>query len=76
LSSAALKDRILELRAEGVTVLVSSHIMSELEELCDDVAFLLDGVARYVGPVAQLTTMTQKTTLERAIASLMIREVA
>jgi len=76
LSSAALKDRILELRAEGATVLVTSHIMSELEELCDDVAFLLDGVARYVGPVAQLTSMTQKTTLERAIAALMIREVA
>jgi Cu-processing system ATP-binding protein len=76
LSSAALKDRILELRADGVTVLVTSHIMSELEELCDDVAFLLDGVARYVGSVAQLTSMTQKATLERAIASLMIREVA
>jgi len=76
LSSAILKDRILSLRSEGVTVLVTSHIMSELEELCDDVAFLLDGVARFVGPVAQLTGMTQKANLERAIAALMIREVA
>jgi Cu-processing system ATP-binding protein len=76
LSSAILKDRILSLRGEGVTVLVTSHIMSELEELCDDVAFLLDGVARFVGPVGQLTAMTQKSNLERAIAALMIREVA
>ena len=76
LSSAILKDRILSLRSEGVTVLVTSHIMSELEELCDDVAFLLDGVTRFVGPVAQLTAMTQKANLERAIAALMIREVA
>lgn len=76
LSSAILKDRILSLRADGVTVLVTSHIMSELEELCDDVAFLLDGVARFVGPVAQLTAMTQRNNLERAIAALMIREVA
>ena len=76
LSSAMLKDRILELRSEGVTVLVASHIMSELEELCDDVAFLLDGLTRYAGPIEQLTSLTHQANLERAIAALMIREVA
>jgi Cu-processing system ATP-binding protein len=76
LSSAILKDRILALRGEGVTVLVTSHIMSELEELCDDVAFLLDGVTRFAGPVEQLTAITRQANLERAIAALMIREVA
>ena len=76
LSSATLKDKIAALRGDGVTVVVASHIMSELEELCDDVAFLLDGVVRYVGPVSQLTTMTRQANLERAIAALMIREVA
>ena len=76
LSSATLKDKIQALRADGVTVVVASHIMSELEELCDDVAFLLDGVVRYVGPVSQLTAMTRQANLERAIAALMIREVA
>jgi Cu-processing system ATP-binding protein len=76
LSSAMLKDKILARRAEGATVLVTSHIMSELEELCDDVAFLLDGAIRYVGPIAALTTLTHQVNLERAIAALMIREVA
>lgn len=76
LSSAMLKDKIAACRAAGATVLVTSHIMSELEELCDDVAFLLDGTVRYVGPVSELTTVTRQTNLERAIASLMIREVA
>ena len=76
LSSATLKDKIAALRGDGVTVVVASHIMSELEELCDDVAFLLDGVVRYVGPVSQLTAMTRQANLERAIAALMIREVA
>ena len=76
LSSATLKDKIHALRADGVTVVVASHIMSELEELCDDVAFLLDGSVRYVGPVSQLTAMTRQANLERAIAALMIREVA
>ncbi len=76
LSSAILKDRILALRGEGVTVLVASHIMSELEELCDDVAFLLDGVTRFAGPIGELTSLTRQANLERAIAALMIREVA
>ena len=76
LSSATLKDKIQALRAEGVTVIVASHVMSELEELCDDVAFLLDGTVRYFGPVSQLTAMTRQANLERAIAALMIREVA
>jgi len=76
LSSAILKDKILAARAEGATVVITSHIMSELEELCDDVAFLLDGVVRYMGPVRELTMKTRQVNLERAIAALMIREVA
>lgn len=76
LSSATLKDEILARRADGVTVLVTSHIMSELQELCDDVAFLIDGIVRFAGPVATLTAMTRQATLERAVAALMIREVA
>jgi Cu-processing system ATP-binding protein len=76
LSSAILKDKILAARADGTTVVITSHIMSELEELCDDVAFLLDGVVRYMGPVRELTSATHQVNLERAIAALMIREVA
>jgi Cu-processing system ATP-binding protein len=76
LSSAMLKDTIRARRSSGATVLVTSHIMSELEELCDEVAFLLDGVVRYTGPIAELTARTRQVNLERAIASLMIREVA
>jgi len=76
LSSAVLKDKVLARRDDGATVIVTSHIMSELEELCDDVAFLLDGVVRYVGPIRDLTARTSQVNLERAIAALMIREVA
>jgi Cu-processing system ATP-binding protein len=76
LSSAILKDTIRARRAEGATVIVTSHIMTELEELCDEVAFLLDGVVRYAGPIGELTARTRQVNLERAIAALMIREVA
>jgi Cu-processing system ATP-binding protein len=76
LSSATLKDEILARNDAGATVLVTSHIMGELEDLCDEVAFLLDGTVRYVGSIGALTEQTRQQSLERAIASLMIREVA
>ena len=76
LSSATLKDEILARRDAGATVLVTSHIMGELEDLCDDVAFLLDGTVRYAGSIVELTEQTRQSNLERAIAALMIREVA
>jgi Cu-processing system ATP-binding protein len=76
LSSTTLKDTIRARRDEGATVLVTSHIMTELEELCDEVAFLVDGRVGYVGPIDELTARTRQSSLERAIASLMIREVA
>jgi Cu-processing system ATP-binding protein len=75
-ASAALKDEIQARTADGATVLVTSHIMSELEDLCDTVAFLLDGAIRYLGPISELTVLTHQANLERAIAALMIREVA
>ena len=43
LSSSVLKDKILAMRGAGRTFIVTSHIMSELEELADDVAFMLEG---------------------------------
>ena len=75
-SSALLKDTLLSLRTSGVTTVVASHVMSELEELCDDVVFLLDGRVRYAGPVVELRGVTRQANLERAVAALMIREVA
>jgi ABC-2 type transport system ATP-binding protein len=37
---AEIRDLIVELRSEGVTVLLNSHILSEVERVCDEVAIL------------------------------------
>ena len=75
LSSRILKDKILAAKASGRTFIVTSHIMNELEELADDVAFMLDGRALFVGTLAELKRITCQTTLERAIATMMRRGV-
>jgi len=38
-----LKDMIREFRANGGTVFLTSHIMSDIDQLCDRVAFIVDG---------------------------------
>ncbi len=73
LSSSLLKDAIAE-RDVGRTVLVTSHVMSELEQVADDVVFLLEGRVQFAGPMAVLMTETQQPTLERAVAHMMIRQ--
>ena len=70
-ASAILKDRVAEERRRGRTVLLTSHVSSELEELADDVAFLLDGQVAFAGPIADLLRRTRQPRLERAIASVM-----
>lgn len=75
-ASGILKARIAELRSECRTILVTSHIMGEVEELADDVVFILDGRVRFAGSIAALKAGTRQHTLERAVAKLMLEVAA
>jgi ABC-2 type transport system ATP-binding protein len=45
-----------ELKGRGVTVFLNSHLLSEVEQLCDRVAILQRGLLAREGTVADLTT--------------------
>lgn len=49
-----LKDVIVEVHKAGKTVFFSSHIVPDIEEICDRVIFLKDGKLIYDGPVNTL----------------------
>jgi Cu-processing system ATP-binding protein len=68
LSSSVVKDKIAAERDAGRTFVLTSHVMSELEELADDIAFLVDGRIRFSGPIHDLKKATRQLSLERAIA--------
>lgn len=70
-ASGILKDRILRERKGGATLLVTSHILSEVQELADRVAFLLEGRVRFQGPTQDLLSTTGLQRLEQAVAALM-----
>ena len=71
ISSSFLKDKILKEKSKGKTVILTSHIMSELEELSEKVVFLLDGKICFEGSVEQLRENTGENKLERSIAHIM-----
>jgi Cu-processing system ATP-binding protein len=70
-ASGVVKDKIAAERARGKTFVLTSHVMSELEELADDIAFLVEGRIRFAGPVHDLKKMTRQLSLERAIAHVL-----
>lgn len=75
-ASATLKDHIRSIPERGGTVVLTSHVMADLEELCDRVVFLLDGRIRYDGSLDSILKDTGEHRLERAIARLLDQEAA
>lgn len=75
-SSAVLKDKIRAEQAKGRTFIVTSHVMSELEEVSDDIALLVEGRIRFSGSVVDLKRRTRQLSLERAVATFIEGDVA
>jgi ABC-2 type transport system ATP-binding protein len=51
------KKIIIEMRDSGTTILFSSHILSDVEDLADSVGLLQNGKVRYSGPIDGLERM-------------------
>jgi len=74
ISSSLLKDRLLQEKQAGKTIIITSHIMSDLEELADNIIYLLDGKILFTGTVNTIIEQTGEPTLERAVARLMVEQ--
>ena len=49
-----MRDLIRDLSGRGMTVLLSSHLLTEVEELCNRVAIVREGGVAYQGSLAEL----------------------
>ena len=61
LMEAAFQECVREVKAEGRTVLLSSHIFSEVEALCDRVSIIRQGRTVEAGTLAELRHLTRTT---------------
>jgi Cu-processing system ATP-binding protein len=71
-----LKDLILKKKQQGKTFLVTTHIMSLVEELADELMFLLEGKVYFRGTFTEMVEEQKEENLERAIAKILEKENA
>jgi ABC-2 type transport system ATP-binding protein len=59
-----IRDLLLELKQEGKTIFLNSHLLSEVEMICDEVAILHKGKLLRQGTVHELTTSDRRYRLQ------------
>ena len=67
--SRDIRDLILDLKRRGITVLLSSHLLAQAQEICDRVGILSDGVLVREGHLQELIAIENQTELVIADAS-------
>ena len=70
-ASSNLKEIIIAERNRGKVVVLTSHIISEIEELADHIIFLLDGKICFDGSIVSLLANRGESKLEKAISKMM-----
>ncbi|MCK5499251.1 MAG: ABC transporter ATP-binding protein, partial [Gammaproteobacteria bacterium] len=63
---AYLKQYLIELKQAGKTIFFSTHMLADIEVLCDRVAILHDGHIRFSGSIEECTSMFNADNLEQA----------
>lgn len=58
-------------KAKGKIILITTHIMSLVEEIADEVVFLLEGRIHFEGSIGELKARYNETSVERAIAQVL-----
>ena len=71
-----LKELIQQEKAKGKTILITSHIMSFVEEVSDEIVFLLEGNIHFKGSISELKEKAKEENFEKAIAQLLINSYA
>jgi ABC-2 type transport system ATP-binding protein len=74
--SRDIRDLIFDLKKRGITVLLSSHLLAQAQEICDRVGILANGVLVREGHLEELIAIENQTELVIADASdELVREV-
>jgi ABC-2 type transport system ATP-binding protein len=71
LMQQGFRDLVEEARGRGATIFLSSHVLPEVQEICDRIGVIHDGTLRQVGTMAELRLGNVRrvdATVERPIA--------
>ena len=75
LSSEILKEKILKEKGRNKLILITSHILSDLDELTTHIFYLQEGKMEFFKEIEQLREETGELKLGKAIARIMKEEI-
>lgn len=61
IGSREIRDLILRLKQEGISVFLCSHLLEQVQEVCDRVGIIFQGKLRREGPLDELTAIENQT---------------
>lgn len=70
-ASEILKEKISKEKSKGKLVLITSHILSDLDDIITEVIYLQEGKLRFHRSIEELRTHTGEQKLSKVIANLM-----
>jgi len=71
LASELLKEKIIKEKEKGKLILITSHLLSELDDLITEIVFMQDGEVHFHKKVATLLEETNEIKISKAIASVL-----
>lgn len=71
LASEILKEKIIKEKEKGKLILITSHLLSELDEMVTQIIFMQDGKVHFHKTIADLLDSTNEKKISKAIAKIL-----
>jgi len=71
LAAEALKEKILDEKSKGKLVVITSHILSEADEISDHIMYLFEGNIKFYKTLSALKTETGEQKLSKALTKIL-----
>ena len=71
LASEILKEKIIKEKEKGKLILITSHLLSELDDLITQIIYMQDGTVHFHQTIAELLESTNEQKISKAIAKIL-----
>ena len=71
LAAEVLKEKIIKEKEKGKLILITSHLLSELDDLITEIIFMQEGKVHFHQKVEELKTTTSEEKISKAIAKIL-----
>lgn len=71
ISSEILKEKIVKERDKGKLILITTHLLTELNDIADQIAFMNEGKVKFIKTKAQIMDEAGHKTLSKALVEIL-----